>query len=69
MPEMTGVDLASNVFQVRQNMPFIISTGFASGITDKQVADLGISCILQKPYVVQELKDAIITAVTNATTA
>ena len=69
MPEMTGVDLASNVFQVPQNMPFIISTGFASGITDKQVADLGISCILQKPYVVQELKDAIITAVTNATTA
>ncbi len=69
MPEMTGIDLASNVFQVRPNMPFIISTGFASGFTEKQAEDLGISCILQKPYVIQQLKDSIIEAVTSATTA
>lgn len=69
MPEMTGIDLASNVYQVRQDMPFIISTGFASGFTEKQVEDLGISSILQKPYVIQQLKDAIVDAVTNTTTA
>ena len=69
MPEMTGIDLASNVFQVRPSMPFIISTGFASGFTEKQAEDLGISCILQKPYVIQQLKDAIVEAVSSATTA
>ena len=69
MPEMTGIDLASNVYQVRPNMPFIISTGFASGFTEKQAEDLGISSILQKPYVIQQLKDAIVDAVTSTTTA
>lgn len=69
MPEMTGIDLASNVFKDRPNMPFIISTGFASGFTEKQTEDLGISCILQKPYVIQQLKDAIVEAVTSKTTA
>ncbi|QXD24110.1 response regulator [Opitutia bacterium ISCC 51] len=69
MPEMTGIDLASNVFKDRPNMPFIISTGFASGFTEKQAEDLGISCILQKPYVIQQLKDAIVEAVTSKTTA
>ncbi|MDA9764638.1 response regulator [Opitutales bacterium] len=69
MPEMTGIDLASNVLKDRPNMPFIISTGFASGFTEKQAEDLGISCILQKPYVIQQLKDAIVEAVTSTTTA
>ena len=69
MPEMSGIDLASNVFQVRPNMPFIISTGFTSGFTEKQAEDLGISCILQKPYVIQQLKDSILEAVASATTA
>ena len=69
MPELTGIDLASNVLKDRPNMPFIISTGFASGFTEKQAEDLGISCILQKPYVIQQLKDAIVEAVTSTTTA
>ena len=69
MPEMTGIDLASKVFQVRPNMPFIISTGFASGFTDKQAEDLGISSILPKPYVIQQLKEAIVDAIANAATA
>ena len=69
MPEMTGIDLASNVFQKRPNMPFIISTGFASGFTEKQADDLGISRILPKPYVIEQLKEAIIAAISSATTA
>tara|TARA_Y100000385_G_C12972517_1_gene584668 strand:- start:207 stop:614 length:408 start_codon:yes stop_codon:yes gene_type:complete len=69
MPEMTGIDLASNVLKDRPNIPFIISTGFANGFTEKQAEDLGISCILQKPYVIQQLKDAIVEAVTSTTTA
>ena len=69
MPEMSGIGLASKIFQVRPNMPFIISTGFASGFTEKHAAELGISYILPKPYVIQQLKDAIVNAVANATTA
>jgi len=65
MPEMTGIDLASCVTTLRPNMPFIISTGFASGFTEKQAQDLGISGILQKPYVIQQLKDAIAEARTT----
>lgn len=69
MPEMTGIDLASNVFNIRSNMPFIISTGFASGFTEKQAVDMGISSILHKPYLVRQLKEAITEAVSNGTTA
>ncbi|MDA0348028.1 MAG: response regulator [Verrucomicrobia bacterium] len=69
MPEMTGIDLASCVMTLRPNMPFIVSTGFASGFTEKHAEDLGISCILPKPYIIQQLKDAIIEARTNAATA
>ena len=69
MPEMTGIDLASNVYQVRPGMPFVISTGFASGFTEKHAEDLGISCVLPKPYIIQQLKDSIINAVAHKTTA
>ena len=69
MPHMNGIELASNVLNVRPDMPFIISTGFASGFTEKQAEDLGVSSILPKPYLVQQLKDAITEAVANATTA
>ncbi|MCZ6675031.1 MAG: response regulator [Verrucomicrobia bacterium] len=69
MPEMTGIDLASKVYNMRPNMPFILSTGFASGFTEKQAQDLGISSILPKPYMIEQLKDAIIDAVGNTTTA
>ena len=69
MPEMTGIDLASNVYQVRPGMPFVISTGFASGFTEKHAEDLGISCVPPKPYIIQQLKDSIINAVAHKTTA
>ena len=69
MPEMTGIDLASNVYQVRPGMPFVISTGFASGFTEKHAEDLGISCVMPKPYIIQQLKDSIINAVAHKTTA
>lgn len=65
MPEMTGIDLAAKVLDLKPNLPLIISTGFASGFTDKQASDLGISCILPKPYMIQELKDAILEAVSQ----
>jgi CheY-like chemotaxis protein len=65
MPEMTGIDLAAKVLDLKPNLPLIISTGFASGFTDKQACDLGISCILPKPYMIQELKDAILEAVSQ----
>jgi len=69
MPEMTGIDLASNVFAARPGMPFIISTGFASGFTEKNAQEIGIASILQKPYVIQQLKESIVEAVANTTTA
>jgi CheY-like chemotaxis protein len=56
MPEMNGIDLASKVFNARPGMPFIISTGFTSGFTDKHAQVRGISSILQKPYVIKQLK-------------
>ena len=65
MPEMTGIDLAAKVMNIKPSLPIIISTGFASGFTEKQAEDLGISCILPKPYMIQELKDAIVEAMSQ----
>ena len=62
MPEMNGIDLATKVFSMRENMPFIMSTGLGSGFNDKKAKDLGISCMLPKPYVIEQLKDAILSA-------
>ena len=69
MPAMTGIELAAQVFKLRPGMPFIISTGFASRFTEDQALDLGIYKILQKPYSIEQLRDAITEAVANAATA
>ena len=69
MPEMTGIDLAAMVFNLQTNTPIIISTGFASGFTETQAEDMGISSILSKPYTIQQLKEAISNAVGNSATA
>jgi len=69
MPEMTGIDLAERVLSLRPGMPFIISTGFSSGFTEKAAEDLGIASILQKPYLVNQLKEAIQHAVSRSPVA
>lgn len=69
MPEMTGIELAYSVHQLRPKTPIIISTGFASGFSEKNAEDLGVCFILKKPYVIQQLKDAITEAVSHRTTA
>lgn len=69
MPEMNGIDLAAKVLSLRDNMPFIMSTGLGSGFNDQKARDLGISCTLPKPYVIKQLEMAIIEAIRKTTAA
>ena len=63
MPEITGVDLAQGIRQVRADIPIILSSGFADEVPDETLKALGIVEVLPKPFQMQALG----TAVTRAT--
>jgi PAS domain S-box-containing protein len=59
MPEMTGLELAENILQVRPDMPIILCTGY-SALVDEQVAKAqGIKRFLLKPIRRRTIAQAI----------
>ena len=54
MPNMTGVDLAKEILQIRSDMPIIICTGFSEKININIANQLGVSFFM-KPIVIREL--------------
>jgi DNA-binding NtrC family response regulator len=55
MPEMTGVDLARKVLQVRPDMPVILCSGYSEVINGEQALEIGIRVFLQKPVTMHEM--------------
>ena len=49
MPKMSGLELASEIIALRQNLPIILCTGFNERITTAQSKAFGIKSILEKP--------------------
>lgn len=49
MPELTGTELAQNIFKERPDIPFIICTGYSSTISQEDVMAMGIKRFLNKP--------------------
>ncbi len=50
MPNMTGVELASRLLEIRDNIPIILCTGYSSKISDDEAKEIGISDFFMKPY-------------------
>jgi len=55
MPNISGDVLARRMRKLRSDIPIIMCTGYSERISDKQAAELGVSCILTKPFLFKDL--------------
>ncbi len=55
MPEMTGIDMARRMLQIRPSLPIILCTGYSSLITEEKVKAAGIRGFALKPLVKREI--------------
>ncbi|HWP07059.1 MAG TPA: ATP-binding protein [Polyangiaceae bacterium] len=49
MPGMSGLDLAARIHSVRPNLPVVLTSGHAPGLTTEMLSELGVCELLQKP--------------------
>ena len=50
MPRMTGLELARRLLSLRPDLPVILCTGFAYGVTRERVREAGIRELVMKPF-------------------
>lgn len=55
MPEMTGVELAKFLLQIKPGLPIILCTGFSSIISEHESLEIGINRFVGKPQTTTEL--------------
>jgi CheY-like chemotaxis protein len=54
MPEMTGMELAAELRQIRPNIPVILCTGFSELVTEQNMRAAGIQEVVMKPLIMHE---------------
>jgi len=59
MPNMTGLELAENILQIRPELPIIMATGFSEAATAERSQELGIAEFVYKPILGNDLGQAI----------
>jgi signal transduction histidine kinase len=59
MPGMTGVDLARGIRTIRNDIPIILSSGYADEVPEETLKSLGIVEVLPKPFQLQSLGAAV----------
>ncbi len=59
MPEMTGLTLADHVRTLRPALPIILSTGYTGRVSPERLREARIDTVLDKPYTLTQLTDAI----------
>ena len=59
MPKMTGITLARKLIEIREDIPIVLTTGFAEAIVEEKVQQMGIKALLMKPLTMKDLADAI----------
>lgn len=59
MPTMTGVQLVSKLRSLTINIPIILTSGYTDKVTDKILSELNVIKLLNKPYTMKELNQAI----------
>lgn len=55
MPNMTGEELATNIFGLRPDKKIILCTGFSELINEERAREMGISAYIMKPVVMETL--------------
>jgi CheY-like chemotaxis protein len=59
MPDLTGIDLAAELFKIRPDIPIILYTGQSDPSLPERTKKAGIRQFLMKPHIKQELAHAI----------
>jgi len=59
MPNMTGIQLAQEIKNLKADIPIIICTGFSEQLTDESWQALGINGYVMKPVIIRELAGTI----------
>jgi signal transduction histidine kinase len=67
MPGMTGFVLASQLLQIRPELPIILMTGYSASLTAAQVEAAGIRSLLFKPATLHSLGTAVHAALSPKT--
>ena len=59
MPNMTGLDLATEMLEIRPHLPIILCTGFSENIFPERIHEFGIRELLMKPLLLNDLARAL----------
>ena len=59
MPNITGIQLANQIFSIDPDMPLILCTGFSESVTPEMVKDIGICELVIKPIVMREMAETV----------
>ena len=59
MPEMTGLELAAEVLNVRPDLPVILCTGYSDSETEEKARALGIRDLMMKPVSLMDISQSV----------
>lgn len=65
MPEITGIELCSEIKKVRPNLPVILSTGYSEKVTESVLHQVGIDDYCFKPISLKRLAHVIAAAISK----
>jgi CheY-like chemotaxis protein len=68
MPGMTGMDFATQLLQIRPDLPVILTTGYSAYLTQERVHAAGIRDLLLKPHTINTLSISVHKALTSPKT-
>ncbi|MCK5266534.1 MAG: response regulator, partial [Spirochaetes bacterium] len=59
MPNMTGVELAEKLLQIRSDIPIILCTGFSDRVMQEKARSIGIREFINKPISPRGLGESV----------
>jgi PAS domain S-box-containing protein len=59
MPDLTGIDLAQKVHQIRPDLPIILCTGHKESVPEQSLGEVNLLNVIQKPDIFTELAFSI----------
>jgi len=59
MPNMTGMDLATEILKIRPDIPIILCTGHSDAVSPDSIQKAGIKALLMKPFDKRGIAEAV----------
>jgi len=59
MPNLTGIDLARQFLEIREDLPIILCTGFSQPNLEIEANEIGINRFVKKPFGARQLVDMV----------